>query len=334
LVSALPNRAFLEQRTQTQIVSAQLRANGFLELARRLEHEAVELPIHLQRELAVMRALISEPLVLFADEPTAGLDDDAAVEIIATLRLQANTRSVMFVTHNQRLARAAGGTTVLLAGGRVQEAAPTGEFFSKPRTELGRQFVRSGGCPTPDPPPVSPNRVGSRRQPGTIGTGRGSFSPRSFFWVRPNVLGGLARPGIIDTLEDDLAGLKQLGVSVLVTLEEERTVEPTDLADLGIRSIHFPIADMGVPTLAPTIGLCRQVHSWTAAGDVVAFHCRAGHGRTGTLLACQLITSGVAAGRALEFVRSINPRCVQTEEQAAFLRSFEAALRNTPLAGR
>lgn len=63
------------------------------------------------------------------------------------------------------------------------------------------------------------------------------------------------------------------------------------------------------------------------AGEVVAFHCRAGLGRTGTLLACQLIWSGERAIRAIERVRQINPRAIQSDEQVAFLRAFELAVR-------
>jgi atypical dual specificity phosphatase len=62
-------------------------------------------------------------------------------------------------------------------------------------------------------------------------------------------------------------------------------------------------------------------------GDVVAFHCRAGLGRTGTMLAAQLVWAGHPPRAAIDTVRSINPRCIQSDAQIQFLRQFEISLR-------
>src|SRR5208283_279608 len=77
--------------------------------------------------------------------------DDAAVDVLALLRAQAVTRGVLVVTHNQRHARAVGGTLALLGGGRVVEQDTTVGFFAEPKTESGRTFLATGGCPLPSP---------------------------------------------------------------------------------------------------------------------------------------------------------------------------------------
>jgi len=331
LVSALPNRSALEHRDQTRIVTARLEAAGLGELCDQLERNAVDLPLALQRQLAIVRALIGEPGVIFADEPTVGLSDRDAAAVIAMLRLQANERAVLLVTHHQRFAAAAGGRTVLLAGGRIQEAAPTAEFFSRPRTEIARHFLRTGGCITPALGVLAPVDEGPRRAPDAPRPTREPRSrfvgPRGFFWVSPGRLGGMPRPGIIDDLAHDLDGLRRLGVTILITLEETPTVDGEAVVAAGIRPIHFPVVDMGVPEIAATISLCRRIAGWLDAGEVIAAHCRAGMGRTGTLLACQLIAAGQTPRDALDAVRSINPRCVQSDAQVGFLRSFATALR-------
>jgi atypical dual specificity phosphatase len=323
LVSALPNRATHGSRVQTEMVLEILRSHGLLSLAGRLDDEAVSLSLGEQRCLAIVRALLLEPAILLTDEPTAALPENEAHEVLAILSAQAERRSVLFVTHNQRQAQAVGGTTVLLAAGLIQETSPTASFFSAPKTEVAAGFVATGGCPSgvgataaAEPPEPAP----PREKPTTT-----AYPPRGFFWVEPGKLGGLPRPGIVASQEGDLAGLAELGVTVLVTLEEVRTVGASELAKYGIEAVHCPVPDMAAPTVTAAVALCQQVQGLMARGEVVAMHCLAGLGRTGTLLACQLIWSGETARRALELVRSINHRLVQSETQVTFLRSFEVA---------
>ena len=65
-----------------------------------------------------------------------------------------------------------------------------------------------------------------------------------------------------------------------------------------------------------------------ADGASVAIHCRAGLGRTGTLLAAVLIYEGFAALDAIERVRRVQPRFVQSQSQAEFLERFERFIRS------
>jgi atypical dual specificity phosphatase len=73
--------------------------------------------------------------------------------------------------------------------------------------------------------------------------------------VLPGRLGGMPRPGIVDALEHDLEGLQRLEVTVLVTLEERATVPRDALERFGVRHVHFPVADMGVPDVAAAVEL-------------------------------------------------------------------------------
>lgn len=330
LVSALPNRAELSPTQQTSLVTERLEALGLGALAAHLGRNAVELPLLAQRQLALARALMAEPAALFADEPTVGLDDDAAEVLVGDLRTAARHRAVLLVTHHQRSAIAAGGTTLLLAGGRIQERVSTERFFSAPPSELARHFVATGGCvgPSPELPPETLARcfVPAVEPPEAREARSRYLGPRGFYWVRPGRLGGLPRPGILESVEHDLDGLGRLGVTVLVTLEETPTVAPALLEPRGIHAVHFPMADMGVPDADAAVALCRDLRDRMGAGAVVALHCRAGLGRTGTMLACQLIFEGETPRGALDMVRAINPRCVQSAAQVDFLRSFAGAL--------
>lgn len=331
LVASLPNRGAMDRAAQTAVVQQVLVRHGLAELVPRLDEDVADLPSPLQRRLAIVRALVAEPPILFADEPTTGLEDADAIDILALLRVEASFRSILLVTHHQRFARTLGGNTILMAGGRVREVAPAATFFEEPKTDAGRSFVRTGGCaeaspnagpedldPQAHPPPPLPEVVRRRSR---------ASGPRGFFWVRADQLGGLPRPGIVDPVEHDIEGLKRLGVSTLVTLEESVTVDPTLLAAAGIEAEHFPIPDMGVPSHEAAAALGLRIRRRLEAGGVVALHCRAGLGRTGTLLACQLVFDGETALRAIERVRRLNPRCIQSDVQVEFLSSFEAFIR-------
>jgi atypical dual specificity phosphatase len=331
LVASLPNRGAIDRATQTALVTGVLARYGLAELVPLLEVNVASLAKPTQRRLAIVRALVADPPILFADEPTTGLEEADSVDILALLRVQASHRSILLVTHNQRFARVLGGTVVLMAGGRIHEMTAADAFFRAPRTDLGRSFVLTGGCAEPSPnarPEDLDHEVAPPPPlPAVAATRSRSSGPRGFFWVRPDRLGGLPRPGIVDSVEHDIEGLKRLGVTTLVTLEETATVDRSLLTNAGIEPEHFPVIDMDVPTLESAARLCGRIRARLASGGVVALHCRAGLGRTGTLLACQLVFDGEPALGAIERIRRLNPKCIQSQAQVEFLSSFESFLR-------
>ena len=337
LVSALPNRASLERGEQTRIIVDLLESNGLGDLRRRLDHDVLSLSTGQQRKLALMCALVPDPLVLLADEPMAELDDDDAAEVLALLRAQAQRRSVLFVTHHQGRARSAGGDLVLLASGRVQEQGPAASFFASPQTPCGQSYLRTGRCSETSPSAKAEHLTPSSPPPPELpAAARSRFEgPRGFFWVWPGRLGGLPRPGIVDDVQRDIDGLRRLGVTSLVTLEESETVARGLLDAASIRAVHFPIVDMAAPSVGAALEYCREIEVALGRGETIAVHCRAGLGRTGTVLAAQLIFSGETARGAIERVRRINPRCIQSQEQVDFLSALELAVTHAgPAPGR
>jgi len=140
--------------------------------------------------------------------------------------------------------------------------------------------------------------------------------------VIPGRLAGMGAPGLLGAPENDLAALAEAGISFLVTLTE-RPFATRLLADLGIEALHFPVRDMGVPGLATTAGLCATVASVLRSGRGVAVHCRAGLGRTGTILACLLVWMRMAASpTVVADLRALGPLYVQSQAQHDFIRLF------------
>ena len=93
-----------------------------------MAHRAKHLPSQLsggqQQRVAVARALVGDPVILLADEPTGNLDSKNGEAVIALLReLHAAGSTICMVTHDPRFAQAADRTIELFDGRVVEEVA-------------------------------------------------------------------------------------------------------------------------------------------------------------------------------------------------------------------
>ena len=112
---------------------AQARAAALLEevgLEDRLDHYPSQLSGGEQQRVAMARAFINEPRILFADEPTGNLDAETAErveDVLFSLNETAGTTLVL-VTHDQELARHTERVLRLRGGSLVgDEQQPTGD---------------------------------------------------------------------------------------------------------------------------------------------------------------------------------------------------------------
>jgi putative ABC transport system ATP-binding protein len=103
------------------------KANGNLEsllgqvgLTDRRTHKPTELSGGQQQRVAVARALITEPAVVFADEPTGNLDSKSSDDILSLLRKAADERNqtTVMVTHDAHAASYA-DRVIFLADGKI-----------------------------------------------------------------------------------------------------------------------------------------------------------------------------------------------------------------------
>lgn len=95
-----------------------------------------------KQKLALARALISQPEILFLDEPCANLDGRSIREIEDILKQAtlAGTRIVM-ATHNIGQARRLADDVVFICGGKILETTPVDEFFDQPKTPEALAFI-------------------------------------------------------------------------------------------------------------------------------------------------------------------------------------------------
>jgi putative ABC transport system ATP-binding protein len=93
-------------------------------LADRRSHRPAELSGGQQQRVAVARALVTQPTVLFADEPTGNLDSATGAEILRLLRASVDERgqTIVMVTHDPRATSVADRVLHLEDGCIVKEA--------------------------------------------------------------------------------------------------------------------------------------------------------------------------------------------------------------------
>ncbi|HEY7188039.1 MAG TPA: cell division ATP-binding protein FtsE [Vicinamibacterales bacterium] len=91
-----------------------------------LQHRMNAYPLDLsggeQQRIAIARALVNDPVLVIADEPTGNLDPDLSLEIMNLFReINAGGTTVVVATHDRELIRLVGRRTITLEQGKMVE---------------------------------------------------------------------------------------------------------------------------------------------------------------------------------------------------------------------
>ena len=126
----------------------------------------------LRQRAMIALALINDPDLLIADEPTTALDATIQAQILDLLRARSQDTALIFITHDLVAAARLCDRAIMMRHGRIVEAGPLPEMFEAPRSDYGRALVaaspaladwdRHGEKPGPAPPALTGTSVSKR----------------------------------------------------------------------------------------------------------------------------------------------------------------------------
>ncbi len=131
------NRRRLDHLVERSLTRAAL----WDEVKDRLHASALELSGGQQQRLCIARALATDPDVLLMDEPASALDPKSTQAIEDLVYELKQDYTVVIVTHNMQQAARVSDQTVFFFEGRVVEAGPTEQVFTRPREQQTEAYV-------------------------------------------------------------------------------------------------------------------------------------------------------------------------------------------------
>lgn len=143
----------------------------------------------------------------------------------------------------------------------------------------------------------------------------------SFNWIIPSKLAGHQAP----SSEQDLRWLKERGILALVRMAEKHKakVNAAQVKALKLIDCHEPVDDFTAPSQVQIDRMVSFIADSIVQGRPVGVSCRAGLGRTGTVLACYLARRNMlsATGAILE-VRRVRPGSIETDAQIQAVEQY------------
>lgn len=146
-------------------------------------------------------------------------------------------------------------------------------------------------------------------------------NPYGIYWVT-DALGGMPFQDF-----DSLRAIKNIQtvdaiVSLLQHPEEELDLYQKKAAEAEIELFNCPLTDGSVPNEKELDQIIQFIDRQLKEKKTVVVHCKAGRGRTGTIIAAWLIRKGDTFEQAVKTVRTANPLTIESEEQMEFLRNL------------
>ena len=157
-------------------VTDALRATGIPSPEQRFGSYPHQLSGGLRQRAMIALALLNDPAVIVADEPTTALDSTIQAQILDLLRSRLHQSALLLVTHDLGVAREICDRIAVMYAGRIVEHGPAAQVLEEPRHPYTVGLLRAAPRFDRDRRPLVPI-PGDPPQPATIGPGC-AFAPR------------------------------------------------------------------------------------------------------------------------------------------------------------
>ncbi|MHC4182819.1 MAG: dual specificity protein phosphatase 23 [Planctomycetota bacterium] len=134
---------------------------------------------------------------------------------------------------------------------------------------------------------------------------------RNFSWLIEGEIAGMAKPA---STVSDFEFLKDNNIDAIVSLSEF-PLDQNLVEEFGFEVKHIPVRDFESPRMEQVEDFLKFAKEIRTNGKKLVVHCDAGAGRTGTMLACYLVSKGYDAAKAIEEVRRKRPGSIETPGQ-------------------
>src|SRR3954464_8735540 len=120
-----------------------LRRVGIPDPEERIDHYPPQFSGGQKQRIVIAQALVLDPGVIVADEPTTALDVTVQAEILDLLRRCRDDfgTSILLITHNLGVVADLSDRVAVMYGGEVVEQATTAELFAHPQQDYTRQLL-------------------------------------------------------------------------------------------------------------------------------------------------------------------------------------------------
>lgn len=137
----------------------------------------------------------------------------------------------------------------------------------------------------------------------------------NFGWMIEGELAGSGRP----CTKEELVWLREQGIGAIVSLTEtslrrDKMLLPW-LDELGFEYHHIPIVDHTAPEESQIDEFIGFIEMMQGQEKPTLVHCAGGYGRTGTMLACYLVSIGHRPRAAVDEVRKKRPYSIEENSQ-------------------
>ena len=102
-----------------------------------------ELSGGMRQRVMIAAAMICNPRILIADEPTTALDVTIQAQIVELLKRMNREKqtSILFISHDLSLVKQLCERVLVMKGGYIVETGPTQEVFTKPKEEYTKRLI-------------------------------------------------------------------------------------------------------------------------------------------------------------------------------------------------